>query len=221
MGARNSIEKPSPTKQHLHISTPNTAAHAAAATKNSEVPSLAKQVEQKVFEVLAKHVQKEAKQSVFAVGGPIPPTSLDDHLICESDDAGPGGGHETSRGASEEPITDQEVIVTDANDNEEDQPQAPSPKSLLQTTADEEEDTCYSDISNRWTDDFSIKQVKWLNKPSHDEMALVHGTYGNEAGLGYKHASSVITMDIRRLKIVRLPLVAVREKDGVTVSQTR
>ena len=61
------------------------------------LPSLAEQVEQKIFEELSNYIQKESKESVFAVGGSIPITSLDDHLICESDDTaseGDDGIHE-------------------------------------------------------------------------------------------------------------------------------
>jgi hypothetical protein len=26
-----------------------------------------------------------------------------------------------------------------------------------------------------WTKDFSVQKVKWLNKPSHQKLAMVHG----------------------------------------------
>ncbi|KIW95400.1 uncharacterized protein Z519_03984 [Cladophialophora bantiana CBS 173.52] len=107
---------------------------AASTAGNCNVPSLAEQAEQKVFEELAKHVQNEGRQSLFAIGGSIPITSLDNNLICESDDAGSDGGNETSKEASKEYSIEQDVKVVDANDSEserEGNPQAaPSPAAL-------------------------------------------------------------------------------------------
>ncbi len=58
----------------------------ASAASHEHMASLAQNAEQKIFKEMAKHIQNESKQSVFAVGGSIPITSLDDYLICESDD---------------------------------------------------------------------------------------------------------------------------------------
>ncbi|KAH0844910.1 oxidoreductase, 2OG-Fe(II) oxygenase family protein [Fonsecaea pedrosoi] len=75
----------------------------AAAAQSSKVPSLAEQAEQKVFEELAQQVQYEGENSVFAVGGSIPLTSFDKHLICESDDTESDEDNEPSDQPSSEP----------------------------------------------------------------------------------------------------------------------
>ncbi len=56
------------------------------------VPSLAEQAEQKIFDELSHHIKQKSQESVFAVGGSISITSLNDHLICESDDTQSEGG---------------------------------------------------------------------------------------------------------------------------------
>ena len=78
------------------------------------------------------------------------------------------------------------------------------------------------DIIEEWTKDLSIQKVKWLNKPTHQELALVHGAvssprrhsilrcheqtltmcvqYGNEPELDTKYARLVITLEIPPLQ---------------------
>lgn len=48
--------------------------------------SLAEQAQKQIFQELKKLVDGTSKQSMFAVGGTIPITNLNSHLICESDE---------------------------------------------------------------------------------------------------------------------------------------
>ncbi|OAP60608.1 hypothetical protein AYL99_05610 [Fonsecaea erecta] len=101
------------------------ATSAEAAAVKSNVPSLAEQAEQKIFKELAEYLEKECKQSVFAVGGSIPITSLSDHLICESDDADSESGSNNTKSGPKESDVDKDSIVVGSDVDEADQAEAP------------------------------------------------------------------------------------------------
>jgi len=84
--------------EELSTDLPNTARGVFAGSPHQANPaanmsSLAASAEAKILEELARQVAAENAKSLFAIGGAIPVTALDNHLICESDEARSDGNH--------------------------------------------------------------------------------------------------------------------------------
>ena len=101
------------------------ATSSAALDHHGKVPSLAEQAEQKILEELSNHIQNESKQSIFAIGGSIPITSLHNHLICESDDTASDRGSLVSGKASKGSGTENDPMVVEISDCEESESRRP------------------------------------------------------------------------------------------------